>query len=111
MVEDKELILREVGAALKRARKDKNRTRDSLAEQVGITPRHLSAIENWEKRASIEVLREIIHCLGISADCVFYPDFDADTDVQQTMRLYGKCSDHDKRIVKAVIDTALQNKK
>lgn len=105
MVEDKESILREVGAALKKARKDKNRTRDSLA-----TPRHLSAIENGEQRASIEVLREIIHCLGISADRVFYPGFDADTDVQQTMRLYGKCSDHDKQIVKAVIDTTLQNK-
>ncbi len=110
MVEGKESVLREVGAALKKARKDKNRTRENLAEQVGITTRHLSAIENGEKRPSIEVLREIIHCLGISADRVFYPDLDEDTDAQQTMRLYDKCSDHDKQIVKAVINTALQNK-
>lgn len=110
MVENKDSILRELGAALKKARRDKGRTRDSLVEQVGISPRHLSAIENGEKRPSIEVLQEIIHCLGISADLIFYPDSDADTDAQQTMRLYGRCSDHDKQIVKAVIDTALQNK-
>ena len=95
---------------MKKARKDKSRTRDSLAEQVGISPRHLSAIENGEKRPSIEVLRKIIHCLGISADRVFYPDLDVDTDAQQIMRLYDKCSDHDKQIIKAVINAALQNK-
>ena len=73
MVENKDSILRELGAALKKARKGKGRTRDNLAEQVGISTRHLSAIENGEKRPSIEVLREIIHCLGISADLIFFP--------------------------------------
>ena len=95
---------------MREARRAKGYTVEKLAEQVGVTKRFISSIESGERAPGYENLRSLIHCLGISADQIFYPDLTEDTDAQQVMRLYGKCSDHDKQIIKAVIDAALQHK-
>lgn len=95
---------------MREARRAKGYTVEKLAEQVGVTKRFISSIESGERAPGYENLRTLIHCLGISADQIFYPDLAEDTDAQQIMRLYGECSDHDKQIIKAAIDAALQHK-
>lgn len=110
VAEKREESLLELGRILHDARCAKGYKRDVVAEQVGITKRFLTAIENGEKRPSYETLREIIRALGISADMVFYPELAEDTDAQQIMRLYEGCTDHDKHIIKAAIDAARQHK-
>lgn len=108
--ENREPASLELGRILHDARCAKGIKRDELAEQVGVTKRFLSAVENGEKRPKYETLREIIHCLGISADQVFYPGLENDSDAQQIMRLYGNCSERDKVLIKTLIYAALKNK-
>ena len=100
----------ELGRILRDARCAKGYKRDEVAEQVGITNRFLSAIENGEKRTKYETLRDIICCLGISADQIFYPDLENYTDAQQVMRLYENCSERDKQLVKALLSAIYEHK-
>ena len=110
MSENREPALLELGRVLHDARCAKGYKRDEVAEQVGITKRFLSAIENGEKRPKYETLRDIICCLGISADQIFYPDLENDTDAQQVMRLYENCSERDKQLVKALLSAIYKHK-
>ena len=45
-----------LGTAVKAARKNKNLTQTELSEELGITPRHLQAIENENKTPSYDLL-------------------------------------------------------
>ena len=45
-----------LGAAIKAARKNKQLTQMELSEELGITPRHLQAIENENKTPSYDLL-------------------------------------------------------
>lgn len=45
-----------LGAAVKAARKTKHLTQLELSEELGITPRHLQAIENENKTPSYDLL-------------------------------------------------------
>lgn len=86
-------------------------TREQFSERIGISTRYLSAIENEQREPSYDVLYRIFHGLGISADTIFYPD-ESNTDnsnAEQIKRLYLECSERDKRIIKNVLDTMLDN--
>lgn len=109
MSENREQLLLELGCIMREARRAKGFTVEKLAEQIGVSKRFISSIESGERAPGYENLRALIHCLGISADQIFYPNLAEDTDAQQVMRRYGECSDHDKQIVKAVIEAALQS--
>lgn len=45
-----------MGPIFKKYRVDANRTQEEVAEKVGITARFLMALENEEKRPSIDIL-------------------------------------------------------
>lgn len=100
------------GHILKEIRMKKGYTREQLAERAGISTRYLSAIENEQREPSYEVLYGIFHGLGISADTVFYPNSDAanNSDAEQVKRLYMECSERDRLIIRAMLDTMLDNK-
>jgi transcriptional regulator with XRE-family HTH domain len=72
-VQDKSNIDR-LGSAIKSARQEKQLTQCRLAEQLGITPRYLKAIENSGRKPSYDLLVRIICELDIPADAVFYPE-------------------------------------
>lgn len=110
MVKKDEILIRELGNALKDARIDKGYTRAQFAERVNVSDRHLTSVENGERRPSYELLYSIIRSLGISADQIFYPDLAKDSDAEQIKRLYHICSDRDKKLIKAMIDAMLDNK-
>ena len=57
-----------LGAAIKAARKNKQLTQLELSEELGITPRHLQAIENENKTPSYDLLSRMHSYLNISAD-------------------------------------------
>lgn len=110
MVTKDEMLLRQLGETLKSARHKAGYTREQLAERVNISVRHLTSIENAEKRASYEVLYHLIRNLGISADLIFYPETSNDSDAQQTMRLYQNCSERDRALIRSMIDAMLDHK-
>jgi transcriptional regulator with XRE-family HTH domain len=72
-----------LSSVVKSARYAKQLTQCQLAEQLGITPRYLKAIENSGRKPSYDLLARIVRELDILADDVFYPE-----DKQQSTRIY-----------------------
>jgi transcriptional regulator with XRE-family HTH domain len=72
-----------LGNVIKSARNTKQLTQCRLAEQLGITPRYLKAIENSGRKPSYDLLFRIICELDIAADEVFYPE-----NGQQSEKIY-----------------------
>ena len=68
------MISENLGFKLKQERLRKGFSRDFIAERVGKGTRHIAAIENGDRNASIEVLFQMIRTLGISADDLVYPE-------------------------------------
>jgi len=99
------------GHILKEIRQKNGYTREQVAERAGISTRYLSAIENEQREPSYDVLYRLFHSLGISADTIFYPNENKadNSDAEQIKRLYLECSDRDKRIIKNLLDTMLDN--
>lgn len=99
------------GHILKEIRQKNGYTREQVAERAGISTRYLSAIENEQREPSYDVLYRLFHSLGISADTIFYPNENKadNSDAEQIKRLYLECSDRDRRIIKNLLDTMLDN--
>lgn len=77
-----------LGSILKATQIEKGLTREQLAEIISITPRYLMSIENENKKPSYDVLFRLVRELSISADTIFYPEFQhVDTKVEQLIRL------------------------
>ena len=57
---------REIGQKLQNARKAKRLTQGMVADQIGITEHHLSAIERGLSKASVEVLLGYCEVLDMS---------------------------------------------
>ena len=100
------------GHILKDIRIKKGYTREQLAERASISTRYLSAIENEQREPSYDVLYRLVHSLGISADTIFYPNTDTadNSDAEQVRCLYMECSERDRLIIRAMLDTMLDNK-
>ena len=109
MARKREKIVTNLGYILKQARLNRGYTREQLSERTGISVRYLTAIENEQKRPSYDVLYLMLHNLGISADCIFYPEKLDETEEQHLLRLFQQCSDRDRKIIRDIIDSMLDN--
>ena len=82
-------LMKQTGGALRALREGRGFSRERLCERVGISVRHLSAIELGDKNPSISILFQLIRSMGASADRVVYPElFTEDSDLQQCV-LFG----------------------
>ena len=60
---------------------------------------------------SIEVFCRIIRALGISADCVVYPEYkNSESEEMQLIRLIRACDERDRMAIKAVIEALLYSR-
>lgn len=66
------LRMKAVGERTKAARKKKNLSQEELAEKVGISPVHLSRIENGHVVPKIDVLVELSTELNLSIDFLIW---------------------------------------
>ncbi len=82
MAETEKMDISYMGPIFKKYRVDANRTQEEVAEKVGITARFLMALENEEKRPSIDIL------------------------LHQYMRL----DDRDKSVIRTAIQEMLNNR-
>lgn len=110
MVNHVEKALKQLGPTLKAIRKEKGYTREKFAERIGITPRHLTAIENEERKPSCEAFYAIIYSLGVSADRFLFPDNQNNDKAEEVKNLYSQCSERDKKLIYDVINMMLENK-
>lgn len=100
-----------LGIAIKTARKNKNLTQLELSEILGITPRHLQAIENENKTPSYDLLSRMLTYLDIPADSILSSS-ENDLTIKQEQLLYlikHKCDNRDIAVLlstaQALIDT------
>ena len=82
MAETEKMDISYIGPIFKKYRVDANRTQEEVAEKVGITARFLMALENEEKRPSIDI------------------------HLRQSMRL----KDRDKSVIRTAIQEMLNNR-
>jgi transcriptional regulator with XRE-family HTH domain len=85
------------GTAIRTAREETGMTRAELAAKLRITPRHLGAIENNEKKPSFELLFHLIRELDITADRIFYPETD-DEHLELEQIILELCQGDDERL-------------
>ena len=96
-----------MGPIFKKYRVDAKRTQEEVAEKVGITARFLMALENEEKRPSIDNLLRLVETLNIPGDAILHPQIQRiDSEDQQLMRL----NDRDKSVIRAAIEEMLNNR-
>ena len=70
-----------IGETIQRARENANYTQEQLSEIIGLTPKHLSAIERGVSGASLETLKNICLSLHVSIDSLFFGDKDSTGDL------------------------------
>ena len=86
-----------LGTAIKTARKNKQLTQLELSEELGITPRHLQAIENENKTPSYDLLSRMLSYLNIPADNILNAN-ESELTPEQEQLLYlirHKCTQRD----------------
>ena len=109
--EDREKqLLRDLGARIVEARKRKSISQSELANRVGISAAHLSAIELGKTHFSILIFSRIAETLQISADALLQLDTPALTQIKayELEELFLDCSVEEK---KAILDMAAETKK
>lgn len=67
-----ENIIKNLGKAIKDARKSHNLTQDNLSELTDISKRHIANIENGKANASIEIIIILVKELRISLDNIIF---------------------------------------
>lgn len=100
-----------MGHIFKKYRVDAKRTQEEVAEKVGITARFLMALENEEKRPSIDNLLRLVDTLNIPGDAILHPQLQhMDNEKQQLLRQLMRLNDRDKAIIRATIQEMLNNR-
>lgn len=71
------------GEKLEELREGKNMTREQLADQVGLTARHIAALERGERRPTLNTMEKLLRALGAPTEWLIYPEFE-----EQNARLH-----------------------
>ena len=100
-----------MGPIFKKYRIDAKRTQEDVAEKVGITSRFLMALENEEKRPSLDNLLRLVDTLNIPGDAILHPQIQhIDSEDQQLLRQFMCLNNRDKDVIRAAIQVMLNNK-
>ncbi len=101
-----------LGTAVKIARKNKNLTQTELSEKLGITSRHLQAIENEHKAPSFDLLSRMLAYLNLSADSILDVN-ESELTPEQEQLLYlvkHKCNQRDVSVLLSAAKTLVDSK-
>ena len=103
------------GAAIKAARKERGESRKKVSDELYISPRYLTNIENKGQQPSLQIFYELVTRYDISVDQYFFPDKSADKSTmrRQLDTLLDGMSDKGLHIVtetaKAVVEVEKEN--
>ncbi|MCR0507531.1 helix-turn-helix domain-containing protein [[Clostridium] innocuum] len=94
-------VIKAFGDAVKDARHKRGLTQQGLADQTGISKRHIAKIENGISNPSFEIVSILAVHLSLSVDKVlFQTDFSENSEViQQINVLLTKCKESQKNTV------------
>lgn len=111
MAETEKKDISYMGPIFKKYRIDAKRTQEDVAEKVGITSRFLMALENEEKRPSLDNLLRLVDTLNIPGDAILHPQIQhIDSEDQQLLRQFMCLNNRDKDVIRAAIQVMLNNK-
>lgn len=100
-----------LGCSIKEARKRKHLTQLELSEQLGISPRHLQAIENENQTPSFDLLSRILSYLEISADRVLAEETEETPAQEQLLYLIRhKCDSRDISVLLSTAEALIRTK-
>lgn len=74
-----------VGSRIKYAREKRGFSRDTFADEIGISSKFLYEIESGSRDFSAEVLSKLARCLSVSCDFIMF----GKRDLKNTERVYG----------------------
>ena len=98
-----------MGPIFKKYRLDAKRTQDEVAEKVGITTRFLMALENEEKRPSLDILLRLVDVLNIPGDTILHPQLQTiDGEDEQLIRMMMRLNSRDKQVIRSAILSMLE---
>ncbi len=89
----------EFGARIKKRRKALGLTQEQFAEQLGISPNHVSSIENGKSDASIKVTKKICNTLKINPDYLFLGNMHSNNISEELIDVIKACSKQDQEIL------------
>ena len=101
-----------LGTAIKAERKNKKLTQLELSEELGITPRHLQAIENENKTPSYDLLSRMLSFLNIPADSIINST-ESELTPEQEQLLYlirHKCNQRDIAVLLSTAEALVNTK-
>ena len=99
----KELLY--LGERIETARTGRGLTQQELADQCHRGLRHIQNIESGLVIPSFEVLSDVIHRLGISADTLFFPDItEQEKETKHLLNKLAACSENEQQIILKTLD-------
>ncbi|MEN6385154.1 MAG: helix-turn-helix transcriptional regulator [Phycisphaerales bacterium] len=105
-----QLEIKDLGAAIKRARLEKNFTQERLAEIINITPIHIKQLESGSRKPSVDVLYKLAKTLNMSIDEVFFPEkTDCKELIHKIQRGMSDCSEHELQVLYATLTAMKSN--
>jgi len=105
-----QLEIKDLGAAIKRARLEKNLTQERLAEIINITPIHIKQLESGSRKPSVDVLYKLAKTLNMSIDEVFFPEkTDCKELIHKIQRGMSDCSEHELQVLYATLTAMKSN--
>lgn len=104
--------VRAIGQNIKRVRKLRRISQETLAEAAVISPTYMGAIERGEKLPSLKTLLAIMSALEVSAEIIFDGVIDSGTKKQPMLEEQLKeISKHDAAMIRKVIEVMLEQAK
>lgn len=94
----------DMGMRIKIRRKELKMTQLQLAEEVGISNNHLSAIENGNDLPRLENFVRICECLNTRPDFLLLGNISSNNVPQSIVENLQLCSEHDLMLVKYMVD-------
>lgn len=103
--------LPQIGKVIKACRIQKGLTQSQLAEQINLTFRQLSAIENDRSYPKFETLVSLVQILNIPPSQIFDIENNCHEDAERFYELLLSCDDEDRKTVIATASTLIQQLK
>lgn len=102
-----------IGKRIKSAREKKGLTQEQLAEQVNLSPMHISVIERGNKLPRLETLINIANVLDVSADILLQDVVNNQIKLRtsEASNLIAQLSREDQRRVLAALHSFVESTK
>ena len=97
--------LQYLGKCISKARKGSGLTQQELADQCHRGLRHIQNIEAGIANPSYEVLYDLVHRLGTSADILFFPTLEqSEEEVRHLLSKITACTEDERQIILKTLD-------